>query len=101
MKRIFVIIMIIATGCSNHKNKMAGAPHHFRTESAINDLVDSFKSDYASATTISAKETVLSGYQLKTDKFLSKHYLNHMRVHIDSVIINRLKINTKFHAGRN
>jgi hypothetical protein len=101
MKRILAIIMIVAVGCSDHKNKEAGASHHSRSESGINNLVDSFKSDYASATSKSAKDAVMSSYEAKTDKFLTKHYLNHMRVHIDSVIINHLKIDTRFHAGKN
>ena len=99
MKRIFAIIIIIATGCSDNKNK--DGSHHARAESAINILVDSFKSDYASATSIQAKDAVMSSYQIKTDEFLSSHYLNHMRVHIDSVVINHQTIETKFHAGKN
>jgi hypothetical protein len=101
MKRIFAIIIIIAAGCSDHENKMTPASPHSGNESAINNLVDSFESDYASAASARAKDVVMSNYQVKTDKFLSKHYLNHMRVHIDSVIINHLTIDTRFHAGKN
>jgi hypothetical protein len=101
MKRILAIIIIIAAGCSDHKNKMTDASHHSGAESAINNLVDSFKSDYGSATSTIAKDAVMSTYKTKTEKFLLKHYLNHMRVHIDSVIINHLTIDTRFHAGKN
>jgi hypothetical protein len=101
MKRILVIIIVIAAGCSDHKNKMPDASHHSRAESAINNLVDSFKSDYESAASATAKDAVMQSYRAKTDKFLSGHYLNHMRVHIDSVIINHLTIDTRFHAGKN
>ena len=101
MKRIFAIIIIIAAGCSDHKNKIADASHHSKAESEINNLVDSFKSDYASAGSATAKDAVISGYEAKTEKFLTKHYLNHMRVHVDSVIIKNLTIDTKFHAGKN
>jgi hypothetical protein len=101
MKKVFAIIILIAAGCSDHQNKKADASHHSRAESAINNLVDSFKSDYASATSNQAKDAVMSIYQAKTDKFLSGHYLNHMRVHVDSVVINHLTIDTRFHAGKN
>ena len=91
-------MFIVAAGCSDNKNK--DGLHHARSESAINILVDRFKSDYASATSIKARDSVMSSYQTKTDEFLSSHYLNHMRVHIDSVVINQRTIDTKFHAGK-
>src|SRR5882757_2889743 len=99
MKMIFAILIIIAAGCSDNKNQ--DGSHHSRAESAINILVDSFKSDYASATSIQAKDAVMSSYQRKTDEFLTSHYLNHMRVHIDSVVINHQMIETRFHSGNN
>jgi len=101
MKRIFAIIIIITAGCSDHNNKEAAASHHSRAESALNILVDSFKSDYSSAMSTTAKDAVMSTYKEKTEKFLSKHYLNHMRVHVDTVIVNHLTIDTRFHAGKN
>ena len=101
MKRILVIVITIASGCSDQNNKTAPRAHRSRVESAINNLVDSFKSDYVSVNSGSDKQTVLSRYREKTDKFLSKRYLNHMRVHIDSVIVNHLKIDTRFHSGEN
>ena len=101
MKRIFAIVIVIAAGCSDHKNKEAGASHHSKAESALNILVDSFKSDYASASSAKAKDAVISSYQVKTENFLSGHYLNHMRVHVDSIIIKNLTIDTRFHAGKN
>lgn len=94
-------MMMIAAGCSDHKNDQSGVKHHSRAESAIHSLVDSFRSEYMSATSITAKNAVMSEYKIKTENFLSGHYLNHMRVHIDSVTTNRLKIDTKFHAGKN
>ncbi len=101
MKMIFAIVFMIAAGCSDHNNKREDAPHHSRAESAMNNLVDSFKSDYASAASTAAKDAVIARYQTRTEKFLSQHYLNHMHVHIDSVIINELTIDTRFHAGKN
>ena len=80
---------------------MTDASHHSGAESAINDLVDSFRSDYASAASATAKDAVMASYHEKTDKFLTKHYLNHMRVHVDSVVIRNLTIDTRFHAGKN
>jgi hypothetical protein len=101
MKKVLAIFLIIAAGCSDNKDKIALNSHRSRIESAISNLVDSFKTDYASAATDKEKNAVISAYHDKTDKFLSKHYLNHMHVHIDSVIINHLKIDTRFHAGEN
>jgi hypothetical protein len=101
MKRILAIIFIVVTGCSDHENKILTGSHHSKAESAINDLVDNFKSDYTSATSTTAKDVVMSNYKVKTENFLSGHYLNHMRVRVDSVVINDLTIDTRFHAGKN
>ena len=62
-------MILIAAGCSDHNNKREDAPHHSRAESAMNNLVDSFKSDYASATSTPAKDAVMSSYQTKTESF--------------------------------
>jgi hypothetical protein len=101
MKRILAIIILIAAGCSDHQNNRADASHHSKAESAITDLVDSFKSDYTSASSATAKDAVMAGYHTKTDHFLIKHPLDHMRVHVDSVVIKDLTIDTRFHAGNN
>ncbi len=101
MKRIFAILFIVTAGCSNHENKIPSASHNSKAESAIDEIVDSFRSDYASAASTSAKDAVMSNYKVKTEKFLSGHYLNHMRVHVDSVVIHDLTIDTKFHTGKN
>lgn len=93
-------MILIVAGCSDHNNNDA-ASHHIRNESAINNLVDNFESDYAAAKTAVAKDSVMSVYRKKTDNFLSDHSLDHMRVHVDSVIVKHLTIDTKFHAGKN
>jgi hypothetical protein len=94
-------MLLIAAGCSDHKNNQPVALHHSRAESIIDDLIDSFKSDYTSAPSADARKTVLTKYQVRAEKFLSNHYLNHMHVHIDSVMIKNLTIETKFHSGKN
>ena len=101
MKKILAIIILSAAGCSDHQNSIADASHHSKAESAIIDLVDSFKSDYTSASSATAKDAVMASYHAKTDNFLMKHSLNHMRVHVDSVVIKNLTIDTRFHAGNN
>ena len=98
MKWIPAIIILISAGCTDHNSNGSNHPGN---ESAINNLVDHYVSDYASATTPAAKDSVMSVYHHKTENFLSDHSLNHMRVHIDSVIVNDLNIATKFHAGKN
>ncbi|HEY2349406.1 MAG TPA: hypothetical protein VGH64_10330 [Puia sp.] len=98
MKRLLAMVILIAGGCSDHNDKQS-VTYHERRKSAINILVDSFKSQYMSAASKPAKDSVLSDYQEKIEKFLSAHYLNHIRVHIDSVINKNLTIDTKFHAG--
>ncbi|MFL5809913.1 MAG: hypothetical protein ACJ749_10365 [Flavisolibacter sp.] len=101
MKRIFAILIVMAAGCSNHKNSREETEHHSRAETAITDLVDSFRSQYTAAPSDVARESVFSSYKAKTERFLSDHYLNHMRVHVDSIIINHLTVDTRFHAGKN
>lgn len=101
MKRGFDIIFIVTAACSDHENKLPAGSHPSKAEFTLNNLVDSFKSDFASATSTTSREAVISDYKTKTEKFLSGHYLNHMRVHVDSVIIHHLTINTRFHAGEN
>gem|GEM_PF-6720015 len=101
MKWVFAIIFIAAAACSDHENKVPAGSYHSKAESTLDNLVDSFKSDFASATSAADKDSVVSEYKTKTEKFLSGHYLNHMRVHVDSVIIKHLTIDTRFHAGEN
>jgi hypothetical protein len=98
VKRFLAIAILIAGGCSDQSDKKT-ASYHERSESAINILVDRFKSQYISASTKPAKDAVLSEYQKKIGEFLSSHYLNHIRVHVDSVTNRNLTIDTKFHAG--
>jgi hypothetical protein len=100
MKWIPAILILIAAGCSDHNNREA-SPHRVRNESAINLIVDNFVSDYESAKSPAAKDSVMTVYRKKTDDFLLDHALNHMRVHVDSVIVKHLTIDTKFHAGKN
>jgi len=100
MTRSFVIVFIFLAACSDHENKVPPGSHPSGPASALYKLVDSFKSEYASAKSATAKDVVMSNYKKKTDNYLSGHYLNHMRVHVDSVIIHNLTIDTRFHAGK-
>ena len=100
MKWIPAIIIFIVAACSDHSNNGA-APHQSINKSAINRLVDNFISDYNTAKSAAAKDSIMSVYRKKTDDFLLDHSLNHMRVHVDSVVVKHLTIDTKFHAGEN
>ena len=100
MKWGFAILFFVTGACSDHENKVPAGSHQSKAVSALNNLVDSFKSEYASATSATAKDAIMSNYKKKTENFLSGHYLNHMRVHVDSVIIHNLTIDTRFHAGK-
>jgi len=100
MKPFFAILLIFIASCSGHENKVPAKLHHSKAETTLDKLVDSFKSEYASASSAAAKDAVVFQYKIKTENYLSDHYLNHMRVHVDSVIIKHFTIDTKFHVDK-
>ena len=100
MKPFFAILFIIAAACSGNEKKVPPALHHSKAETTLDNLVDSFKSEYASAGSVTAKDAVVFHYKIKAENYLSDHYLNHMRVHVDSVIVKHWTIDTKFHVSK-
>ncbi len=101
MKTVFALLIAVAAGCSDQKNDIAEKAHRSHAQASLENLVDSFKTEYNATSSQAGKETVRSRFSEKIDHFLSTHYLNHMRVHVDSVVADRLTINTRFHTKEN
>ena len=101
MKTVFAFLIAVAAGCSDQQNDIAEKAHRSHAQASLENLVDSFKTEYSATSPQAGKEIVRSRFSEKIDHFLSTHYLNHMRVHVDSVVADRLTIITRFHTKEN
>ena len=101
MKTVFAFLIAVAAGCSDKQNDNAEKVHRSHAQASLENLVDSFKTEYNSTSSRTGKEKVTFRFRTKIDHFLSTHYLNHMRVHVDSVVSNHLTIVTQFHTKEN
>jgi hypothetical protein len=88
-------------GCSGkHDNIYENAPLP-RSLGTIETLMDSFNKQYKSVPSGTEKELVHKKYHLEIDNYLLGHYMNHIRVHVDSVRVHDLIITTRFHSDKN
>jgi hypothetical protein len=101
MKAVFAFLIAVAAGCSDQQNDNPEKVHRSHAQASLENLVDSFKTEYNAASSQTGKEEITSRFRKKIDNFLSTHYLNHMRVHVDSVVTDRLTIFTRFHTKEN
>jgi hypothetical protein len=101
MKIIFALLIVLVAGCSDQKKDNAEKAHRSHAQASLENLVDSFKTEYNATSSQAGKEMTTSRFRKKIDHFLSTHYLNHMHVHVDSVVADRLTIVTRFHTKEN
>lgn len=96
MKWLFVLLILFLAGCRD-KNETSVS----RDQAAIENMADSFVNEYTSVTAGTAKDLVLKKYQSKIGSYLPDHYMNHIRVHVDSMQIDSTKVFMKFHSSNN
>lgn len=67
------------------------------TAQKVQTIIDSFKLEESSATSVTLRDSILTKYNEKIFDYLSYHSLDSVRVRVDSVIVKGLTITTKFH----
>ncbi|HSZ32722.1 MAG TPA: hypothetical protein VK772_05390 [Puia sp.] len=96
MKWLFVLPIIFLAGCSRNNGDT-----NSRDQSIIENMADSFITEYNSAPAGAGKIFTLKKYQAKIGRYLPDHYLNHIRVHVDSMKVDSMIIVLKFHSSKN
>jgi hypothetical protein len=98
VKPIFALLIFVLAACTDNKNNKPEILHRSHAQASIENLVDSFKTESRLASSAKDKDEIIQAYKVKIDRYLSNHYLNHMRVHVDSVVTKNLTIVTRFHT---
>jgi hypothetical protein len=96
MKCLSVLLVLSLSGCSD-KNGFSLS----RDQTAIENMADSFAAQYKSASAESVKDSVLKKYHTKIGSYLLDHYMNHIRVHVDSMRVDSSNIIMRFHGSGN
>ncbi|MFZ1799794.1 MAG: hypothetical protein WAU24_08005 [Chitinophagaceae bacterium] len=99
MKYFPLLFLLFVYSCStkNHDDEITSQIS--RAQSGLQNLVDSFKTEYKLANSDFLKDSVIGKYNLKIYDYLANIYIDSIRVHIDSVIVNGLTITTKSHCN--
>lgn len=105
MKLIFCVCLLFLIGCSeqnrkanNNRKKVIPDLSVSRAQSWIQFLVDNYKNDYDTATTENSRDSIGSLYYNKIYDFLANHYIDSIKVHVDTVLVSKRKIVTSFHC---
>ncbi len=72
-----------------------------KDQNAIENMADSFAAEYRSVPAESEKDAVVKTYHTKIGNYLLDHYLNHIRVSIDSIRADSSGIYMRFHSSKN
>ena len=99
MKYFPLLFLLFVYSCSTKNHDDEITPQISRAQSGLQNLVDSFKTEYKLANSDFLKDSVIGKYNLKIYDYLANIYIDSIRVHIDSVIVNGLTITTKSHCN--
>jgi hypothetical protein len=100
MKTLLWFTFLFLFSCNDRHQSIFREVHVSTTQKGIQSLVDSFKLDYSRAKTKALQDTTVDKYNLKFFDFLSSKNIDSILVHVDTVIIQDLKITTKFHCNK-
>ncbi len=105
MKSIFCLLLLFFIGCSegnkrtkSERKKVIPNLNDSRAQSWIQFLVDNYKSDYDTATTENSRDSLGRLYYDKIYDFLANHYIDSIKVHVDTVLVTEKSIITSFHC---
>jgi hypothetical protein len=96
MRLISVLLMLMLAACRDEKSHSISGD-----QNAVENMADSFVAEYRSVSSDSGKDAVLKAYNNKIGNYLLDHYLNHIRVNIDSVRTDSSGIFMRFHSSKN
>jgi hypothetical protein len=106
MRLIFFLLLLVFIGCAENGNNTSNSKGRkvvadttvSRAESWIKLLVDKYKSDYDTATSESSRDSIGNLYYRKIYDFLANHYINSIKVHVDTVLVTKHSIINRFHC---
>lgn len=93
------IMLFLLVACTENSNYKRPDISKLSTIQKVQTLVDSFKIEYSSASSIS-KDSVLEKYNEKIYDYLSHHFLDSIQVQVDTIIINDWTVTTRCHYSR-
>jgi hypothetical protein len=106
MKPILYLLLLVFIGCGegssknvdSKKKKVVADLTVSRAQSWIQFLVDNYKSDYDTATSESSRDSIGNLYYRKIYEFLANHYIDSIKVHVDTVLVTKKSIVNSFHC---
>ncbi|MBI5370830.1 MAG: hypothetical protein HZA79_02260 [Sphingobacteriales bacterium] len=97
MKNLFGLTLLFLIACSDKtKSNESEKIHLSAAQNGIQNLVDSFKLEYKKGNTQALRDK----YKQKLYDYLADNYIDSIRVHVDTVIIDSLTITTAFHCNK-
>ena len=96
MKKLSVLLIIFLAGCGAHSGSTVS-----RDQAAIENMADSFATEYKSASDQAEKDLILNNFHTKIGNYLLDHYMNHIRVHVDTMRVDSKMVVMSFHSSGN
>ncbi len=96
MKLLSALLIIFLAGCRGKNGYSISGD-----QKAIEDMADSFAAEYKVTPTESGKNSVVQNYHTKIGSYLLDHYMNHIRVRVDSMRVDSMNIFMRFHSSKN
>ena len=101
MKVLLSLSLICLIACSEkHTTKSLIVTSISESQKTLFSILDSFKTEFYSANSVSLKDSALNKWQLKLNAYLRYKHLDSIMVHTDSVVVEGWKITTQFHCGK-
>ena len=97
---IFILFSILQVRCKETNVKVDPPIKLSLDQTSIQKLVDSFKTDIKKEKEINTKDSIRINYANKFYDLLSNIYIDSIRVHVDSVLVDSLTITTAFHCNK-
>ena len=103
MNKRFIIIstfIFLLLSCSRAIKESAPPLPLSKAQSQIQGLVDQFKQSIQRVNNLDIQDSIRIKYSYKFYDLLSNIYIDSIRVHVDSVIIDNLTVSTEFHCNK-
>jgi hypothetical protein len=100
MRALFILFVIYLIGCSQKQVRLANTENISPAQRTLLNMVDSFKTEFSSVNSSPLKDGVVDKWQSKLHTYVRSSTIHNIKVHVDSIVLKDLTIETKFHCGR-
>ena len=101
MKLLLLTAFLFIYGCSERQKTIKTEDNTLSSvQRNLQTLADSFKIEYQTQTTQLLKDSTVYKYQKKLYILLSENYIDSIKVHMDSLIVNGWTVVAKSHCNR-